>query len=289
MDTSKKPLIIIGAGRSGTNMLRDCLVRLPEFGTWPCDEINAIWRHGNKRYYCDEFTSEMATSQVKRFIRQQFNKAQRRYTPCQLVEKTCANSLRVSFVNAIFPDAKYIFLIRDGRDVVLSSMKRWTASIDFLYVLRKARFVPIADLPFYTWKYFFNRWKRLVSPEKIMPQWGPVYQGMDKDVRRLFLSEVCARQWQRCVAKAENELGRLQPDRVFRVYYESFVREPQNIMQNLSDYLKMKTSSTDIQEAVQDVQTHSLNTWRKMENAEVIDQISPIIKKTLSDHHYPLQ
>ena len=42
-----QPVVIIGAARSGTNMLRDVLVKLPGVGTWPCDEINYIWRHGN--------------------------------------------------------------------------------------------------------------------------------------------------------------------------------------------------------------------------------------------------
>jgi len=54
------PIIIVGAGRSGTNMLRDLLAQLPEFSTWPCDEINYIWRHGNRGFETDEFTREMA-------------------------------------------------------------------------------------------------------------------------------------------------------------------------------------------------------------------------------------
>ena len=42
-----KPLIIIGAGRSGTNALRDALTTFSKISSWPCDEINPIWRHGN--------------------------------------------------------------------------------------------------------------------------------------------------------------------------------------------------------------------------------------------------
>ena len=41
------PLVIVGAPRTGTNLLRDLLTQLPGYGTWPCDEINYIWRHGN--------------------------------------------------------------------------------------------------------------------------------------------------------------------------------------------------------------------------------------------------
>ena len=42
--------MIIGAARSGTNMLRDVLTSLDGVDTWPCDEINYIWRHGNIRW-----------------------------------------------------------------------------------------------------------------------------------------------------------------------------------------------------------------------------------------------
>ena len=46
--STDRDVVIIGAPRSGTNMLRDVLTSLPGFATWPCDEINLIWRHGNR-------------------------------------------------------------------------------------------------------------------------------------------------------------------------------------------------------------------------------------------------
>ena len=53
--SNHKPIIIIGAPRSGTNMLRDVLCNLDGVGSWPCDEINYIWRHGNVKNPSDEF------------------------------------------------------------------------------------------------------------------------------------------------------------------------------------------------------------------------------------------
>ena len=60
-----RPLVIIGAGRSGTNMLRDVLCRMPGLGTWPCDEINYIWRHGNRAHPDDEFPGGFARPKVQ--------------------------------------------------------------------------------------------------------------------------------------------------------------------------------------------------------------------------------
>ncbi len=67
-----QPVIIIGAARSGTNMLRDLLVELPAVGTWPCDEINYIWRHFNAAHPDDEFPPELATPRVRDYLRQSF-------------------------------------------------------------------------------------------------------------------------------------------------------------------------------------------------------------------------
>jgi len=60
-ENNLKPIIIIGAARSGTNILRDTLTQLPSITTWSCDEINYIWRHGNINYPSDEFPVELAT------------------------------------------------------------------------------------------------------------------------------------------------------------------------------------------------------------------------------------
>ena len=39
--------------------------------------------------------------------------------------KTCANSLRPFYVSKIFPTAKFIYIVRDGRRVVMSAEKKW--------------------------------------------------------------------------------------------------------------------------------------------------------------------
>src|SRR6185503_1405135 len=109
-------LIIIGAPRSGTNMLRDLTCTLPGCGTWPCDEINFIWRHGNVGYPSDAIPPRLATARVRSFIRSRFAKIARQRGLTTVVEKTCANSLRVPFVDSVVPEARYIFLVRNGVD-----------------------------------------------------------------------------------------------------------------------------------------------------------------------------
>ncbi len=54
-----------------------------------------------------------------------------------VVEKTCANSLRVPFVDRVVPEARYVFIRRDGLDAVGSAMARWKAPLDIPYLARK--------------------------------------------------------------------------------------------------------------------------------------------------------
>jgi len=81
-------VVVIGAPRSGTNMLRDVICRLPGFATWPCDEINYIWRHGNARWPSDALPPELATAKVRAYINRQFGGQARGRGARYLVEKT---------------------------------------------------------------------------------------------------------------------------------------------------------------------------------------------------------
>lgn len=281
-----QPVIIIGAARSGTNMLRDCLTALPGVGTWPCDEINYIWRHGNKRYPTDEFSPDRATGPVKRYIRRAFDRVAEKQRLEYVVEKTCANSLRVGFVDRVVPEAKFIFLVRDGRDVVASAMKRWTAPLDPGYLLRKARYVPPADLPFYAWRYLCNRAFRLVSRERRLAFWGPKFEGMRRLLDGAGLTEVCAAQWARCVRKASQSLDRIEPGRVCRVRYEDYVHRPRERFRRICDFLDIEAADDRIDQAVRHVSPHRAGLWPSTLSAADRRRIAPILRPALSQLGY---
>ncbi len=275
------PIIIIGAARSGTNMLRDVLCQLPGFGTWPCDEINYIWRHGNRQELTDEFASELATEQVRSFIRRSFARIAKKQKLSYVVEKTCANSLRVSFVNRIFPEAQFIHIIRDGWDVVASALKRWTAPLDLSYIMRKARFVPLSDLPYYASHYFWNRIYRLVSGKQRLAFWGPRFKGMEKMLRSHSLPEVCAMQWGQCVEKSEYDFTQLVPDRVYTLKYEDFVANPSLELLAIAAFLNISLPEKDAQQFVQNVSSQNIGKWKKELDPSTLTLIEPLITTSM--------
>lgn len=279
-------MVIIGAPRSGTNMLRDLLTGFSGIATWPCDEINYLWRHGNLTYPSDEFTRSMARPEVRRYMCREFAWVERRYATPTVVEKTCANSLRVPFVDAVLPRARYLFIRRDGLDVVESAMKRWRAPLDLPYLVRKARFVPVTDLPYYGGRYFWHRLYRLVSRDGRLATWGPVLDNMTAILKRHPLDEVCALQWQRCVDQAYDALAAIDPDRWIEIRYEEFVRDPERELQRVMSFLGAEVSAKAARSATSEIRGDNVGKGRAALDPETSRRIQDLVGRTLERFEY---
>ena len=280
--------VIIGAARSGTNILRNVLTEFEGVGTWPCDEINYIWKHGNVRFENDEFPASLASEGVKEYIRKEFLAIAQRTKSTWVVEKTCANSLRVPFVRTVLPEARFIHLIRDGRDAAFSAMERWKAVLDIRYVARKARYVPLMDMPYYASKYFMNRIYKVISGRKRLAIWGPRFAGFEKVLRNYPLELVCAIQWQRCVETARKDLEESLRGKYLELKYEDFVSDPARQLEHVISFLGITASRDRISEVASNVFSRSVGRWRQSENKELIQEVSECIGPTMEKLGYRL-
>lgn len=98
-----------------------------------------------------------------------------------VLDKTCINTLRVAYLHALFPHAKFVFIQRDGRDNVSSMIDGWRLGrSDGGFGLEQffgpsPEPVAINDGEFREWHFF------------LPPGW--------RDYNRASLEEVCAYQW----------------------------------------------------------------------------------------------
>lgn len=282
-----QPVIIIGAPRSGTNILRDVLCRLPNVGTWPCDEINYIWRHGNARYPNDAFPPHLATAEIKSYIRNQFDLLHARNTHyTHLIEKTCANSLRVGFVHKVMPEAKIIYIVRNGMDVVASAKKRWKSKLDLNYIFKKSRYVPISDIPYYSGKYLLNRIYKTFGREHRLAYWGPRLESIS-NTTEYSLAQICALQWRDCVSYADSAIEALEPTKAHILRYEDFVKSPDAELGKIVEFLQIPgVAEQQSRNVTSDVLTNSVGKFEQDLTIEEQQQALAIMQQLMQKHGY---
>jgi hypothetical protein len=184
-----------------------------------------------------------------------------------VVEKTCANSLRVDYISAILPQAKFVFVTRDGRDVVASAMKRWRAPFDLPYTLRKLRYVPPGDIPRYAVRFATSRWRRAVSQDRRLATWGPRFDGIDE-----FLA----------TKSLDSSLAQLPAERVCHVSYEEFVANPTREFQRIAAFLGAKAGSQMLRRVSASSSAHSVGKWRRELDAAMVTSINPTVERTMN-------
>jgi hypothetical protein len=240
-------IIIVGAARSGTKILRNVLAEATGVGCVPYD-IGFVWRYGNERVPHDVLDPATVTPRVQRFVRRYVDRYARSGSDV-VIEKTVGTTLRVPFVHAVMPDAAFVHLVRDGRDVVESARRQWSAPPDREYLLGKVRHFPLRLVPSYGREYALAQLSLLRGARSHAATWGPRYPGIDDDVASSDLLTVCARQWRASVEYASRDLARVST-LVIDVRYEQLVSEPLTTLGDLMDRLGLPASAEDVRRAV---------------------------------------
>jgi len=232
-------VVLIGAARSGTKILRDGLAEAMSIGRVPYD-IGYVWRYGHERYPDDTLGAQDSSERTRAFIRGFVN----RYAlgnPPSVIEKTVGNVMRLGLVADVFPEARYVHLIRDGVDVIESTWRQWTAPSDIRYLLRKSRHFPLRLVPSYGQTYIQSMMHRRGRNGARVGSWGPRYPGIDVDLAQSDLLAVCARQWRNSVIFARRDLVRLQLP-VIDIRYQDLVRDPGSELARVASFVGLKTS-----------------------------------------------
>ncbi len=202
-----EPIFVLGSPRSGTTMLFGVLAASPAVGSLP-GEGHLLWNlfhdEGSPGFDSQATLPEAIARGERRalywMIRQIANG--RRY-----LDKTPRNSLQVPYLHALFPDARFVFLARDGRATVSSLINGWRDATG-LFPGRRVR-VPLAIDG-----YAGDRWKFVVPPG-----WEACAQGHT-------LAEVCAFQWKACSEAILAARDLIDPGRWVETSYERFVESP---------------------------------------------------------------
>jgi hypothetical protein len=291
----ERPIFIIGAPRSGTTLLFSILSSHPVI--WSLyRESNIIERYLHPEKFDwvrgDELGPEDASPEIARAISVFFyrksnnyqsvlmNLCSRIYTnrfwekmnarvhefvispalkpeSIRLVEKKPKNCLRVSFLDAIFPNGFYIFVTRDPRGNISSLIEGWR-EIGRFETYRLPVRLAIEG-------YSGSRWNFL------LPRGWPEY------VRGKRLEQVCAFQYEMANRTALENLERISQERQLKVRYEDLIAAPEEQIREICSRVRLDYIGGLKRWAMK---MHSVNTreppdpnkWKRNEN-EVLSVI----------------
>lgn len=263
-----KIIFLLGTARSGTTFLgRTALSHANELCYW--GEPNHVWMHGHAYRRHDKLTAADASEPVKRYIRERFAERLEASGAKVLLEKTPANCLRLPFIREVFPEARFIYLRRDGRSVVRSAMKEWRGqggdardsrelreggSVARVgkgaraYLKLRERVHNIRDLmelPAYAPR--FGRFVlRNCFPGKDF-LWGPRFDGIQAYRRQHGLAATCAEQWRQQVVGIEEHKQAISSECVYDLRFENLMSDPASELAQLLNWMPIDMDATVLQ------------------------------------------
>lgn len=271
------PIFIIGSARSGTTMLGDILSKHPDIAYWV--EPKYIWNYRNPNLNNDIRNESEATEPVIKFIQKTFLKHQIIKGKNRFMEKTPSNCFKIPFIDKVYPNALYINIIRDGRDVCLSAYKKWTEKHEKSAYLRRLNIkeYPLIDLPNYFFDFLIQFCENFL-PQKNSRKWGPITPNIIT-YRNKSIIEACAFQWRESVEVSINNLNNLNKERVFNIKYEEFIKEPQVILSKIFHFASLNYSPEVISFAKDNINKLNYEKWKK--HKELISRVNYILEPTL--------
>ena len=196
-----RPIFIIGCSRSGTTVFVDMFREHDDVAEW--SEAGGIFE---PRYFNPEIDHVKNASDASPLHRRRlllaFGMFARSHGGKRFLNKHPQNSLRLGYLNAIFPDAKYVHVIREGCATACSNEAQ----------VRRDSYrqrIPFGNFP------KPPGWRALLALPRLL-QFGHQWQEVILEIRR-----------------SVKELS-LQSDYV-EVKYEDFCRDPHGTLRRLDD------------------------------------------------------
>jgi hypothetical protein len=232
-----RPLFLIGAARSGTTFLGDCVGRIPEIsyhheppatkaaGRYVYDRL---WSFRRSRWFYRSVYAWLLRVELDGGLR--------------FCEKTPTNSLLLPFLDRAFRDAQFIHIVRDGRDVAASHLQKpWLLASSKGSTLRE----PGGYLhgPYASWWVEDGR--------------EPEFEETS-DLHRMIWA------WRRYVEAALRDGPPLGPGRYLEVRYEDLMAEPRRHGERMLDFMGVeKPPSRDaLLRALERADPTSVGGWR---------------------------
>lgn len=277
MSGNERCLFVTGAARSGTHLLATLVHEAT--GCTYLGEVNDFWRSTAPRLRHDMIpTGDAIPAVADRFFRTFGSLASAEGDAAWLLDKTAANSLRLPFLYRLFPDACFVHIIRDGRDVAISVRRKYQGDTRKITKMaepgqasrpRPSVGAGLAQLR--------GKLATGLSPRRVLTEprrylaaglrmlgvsarhpWGPAVPGLEAMIRSHSTLEVAAYQWRCCVEHALSFHAAYPQATYVEIRYEQLLADPEAALAPLWALLKIRTPVSALRtEVVAGGQTHA--------------------------------
>ena len=298
-------VFIVGAPRSGTTIFGELLDRHPQVSQWY--EPYFVWDRFFRLAPHDERTAADATARVKGQIFRDFDRYRKKKKCGVLIDKSPRNSLKIPFILTIFPRARFIHLLRDGRDVTLSIHKEWQRRRNIVqnpnqegrfnyfkalavlktYLARQTfRQDKLRALWFETHGHFLNksgqlnrlRWQGDIG-------WGPRFKNWQQVYAQNSLLQFNAHQWRACVQGIHRDWDLIQHQNRLTLRYEDLIADPEMKINEILDFMGV-ASSKEFIASLPGLNAGNYNKWKSEFTGSQLKEIYPVLTPPLLEWGY---
>lgn len=258
-----RPIVVVSTPRSGSTLLYETLEQAPGLFTtgqeshWLIEDIPAL-HPASHHWDSNRLTREDATAEIAEELSRSFYRQLRDRdgaSPAgavRMLEKTPKNALRVSFFDAVFPDALFVYLYRDVRQTLASMMEAWASGAFRTY----------PQLPGWRGPY---PWSLL-----LVPGW--------RELAGAALPQVVAHQWATTTSLLLDDLEQLPRERVITIAHDRFLTGPQRQVEGMARALDLEWDRQlggQLPLSKVTVSRPSPDKWRRLERE--IGAVMPIV------------
>lgn len=271
----RNPVFVVGTGRSGTSILGLVLSMHRDVGflnepkaLWhavhPHEDLIGSYSRGQARYW---LTSADATPEMRRVARRIYSAFLLLSGSRRVVDKYPELIFRVPFVQALFPDARFLFLVRDGWDTC-QSIEGWSARRGRVRGGERHDWWGVDD----------RKWHLLVDQVALG---DPVLRDAVPHLRKTTEHRVRAAVEWTLTMRAGLEILRLQPESMRLVRYEELTRRPRETLPQVLSFCDLRPDPVLIEYA-----TRVLHSTPPREKYVLPHWLGPAFEKTMTQLGY---
>jgi hypothetical protein len=219
-------------------------------------EANTVWQRScGRKFVYGYLLGVEATADERDRLRRMVSRVLRYQGKPRFAAKITGPA-RLQYLMSIFPDARFIQVIRDGRAVVRSLM----------------------EVPFWrdTWRMNSPAWRGGLG-DRELAQW----QGRDHSPLAL-----AAIQWRAVVRSARQEAARFAPERYAEVRYEDFVADPHRVLDELTTFCDLPPSPAPHEYLDRRIELRDMNVQNGAFSEGEIQMLNDVMADTLEELGY---